>query len=147
MFKKLFLFSVAAFMLSAQVWAQKIPTFDLFHGDGCPHCANERAWIESDLKVMYPDLKVNEYEVWFDAGNKVLWEARLKDFDMKPSGVPTNIIGDQVLVGFDPNAILAEMEKNFGAPAVKIEKKEESHAESGSWWNSMLETILGWFGA
>ncbi len=132
-------------LVSTQVWAQRIPTIEIFHGNGCPHCAQELDWIESELKPMYPDLKVLEYEVWFHPENKTLWENRMKKFNLKPQAVPTNIVGNQVLVGFKKEALLAEMKKNFGEPK-KIEKKVEVKTEKKSWWSGFLETILGWFG-
>lgn len=36
------------------------PTLILFHGEGCPHCASERAWLE-ELALAYPQLRIEQY--------------------------------------------------------------------------------------
>src|SRR5690606_24940897 len=43
----------------------------LFWGDGCPHCAAEKEWLEQ-AREDYPDLEVHEYEVWYDEANRAL---------------------------------------------------------------------------
>ena len=100
--------------------AQEIPSLDFFHGAECPHCHEEKKWF-STLKQMYPDLQINEYEVWHDVKNQALWQTRLKTLGKTPRAVPTNIIKDEVIVGFNPEAILATMQKHFGDPSIPLE--------------------------
>lgn len=101
--------------------AQRIPTLTFFHGATCPHCHNEKKWFP-ELKQMYPDLQINEYEVWNNPENKALFEARMRELGQEAGGVPTNVIGEEVIVGFNKSAILAAMEKNYGAPVVSADE-------------------------
>ena len=70
----------------------------LFHGDGCPHCADMRAFV-FDLQERYPDLAVREYEVWHDDTNARLFEETLLALGEVPRAVPTVVVGGQVIVG------------------------------------------------
>lgn len=133
---------IASFAFVQAISAQAIPTLDFFHGRECPHCHKEKAWFP-ELKEAYPDIKINEYEVWHDAENAALAEARMKELGLEFSGVPTNIIGDEAIVGFNPDGILELLEKNYGAPAVVVDSSDE---DSGSWISTFLEKILSWFG-
>lgn len=123
------------------VQAQKIPTLTLFHGETCPHCINERKWLP-ELQVMYPDLKINEYEVWNNPENKLLFEARMREMGQEAGGVPTNVIGEDVIVGFNKPGILAAMEKNFGAPVITA---EEIEANKPSFWQKIVQFFQSLF--
>lgn len=72
----------------------------LFHGEGCPHCAEAKPYLES-LKSRYPSLKIYEYEVWQDAVNQQLFQKMAEAYNQQPQGVPTVFIGDKVIVGYD----------------------------------------------
>ncbi len=80
----------------------------VFHGDGCPHCAAMFDFLE-DLATRYPDLVVTDHEVWYDTENQQLFEATLAALGEEPSGVPTVVIDDRVIVGHSP-AIEARIE-------------------------------------
>ena len=72
----------------------------LFWGDGCPHCAAEKEWLEGVLDE-YPGLTVSEYEVWYDEGNRQKFVEAGERLGFEPAGVPTTIIDDRVWVGFN----------------------------------------------
>lgn len=78
------------------------PTVELvlFAGEGCPHCAQARAFY-ADLVERYPGLKVSEYEVWHDAENRARFEATAKELGFTAQSVPTTVIGQRYWVGFD----------------------------------------------
>ena len=44
--------------------AQFIPTLDFFYGAECPHCHDEMKWFDQTLVLLYPDIKINKYEMW-----------------------------------------------------------------------------------
>lgn len=93
-------------------------TLVLFHGEGCPHCAAERAFLD-DLAQTYPQLQVEEHEVWYDEQGRQLLIATAEQLGFEPSGVPVTIIGDRVWIGFDTTTaqeITAAVEST-GAPA------------------------------
>jgi len=71
----------------------------VFHGEGCPHCANALAFL-GDLQADHPTLTVHEYEVWYDATNRALLEAFAAAYRRPIEGVPILILGDEWWVGF-----------------------------------------------
>ena len=75
------------------------PTIALFHGDGCPHCAAERAFL-ADLVAAHPEVTVDAHEVWYDPAGRDLLLATAQRMGFEPTGVPVTIIGDQVWIGF-----------------------------------------------
>lgn len=78
---------------------EKDITLYLFHGDGCPHCAEEISFLDS-ISNDYDNLNVVKYEVWYNDENAALLTEVEKAFDIKRSGVPTTVIGDTVILGF-----------------------------------------------
>ncbi len=104
------------FLNTVSTHAQAVPKMEFFYGAECPHCHDEMEWFP-DLLKMYPDLEIEKIEVWHNPKNKIRWAQRLAEFGMTPSGVPTNIInGTDVIVGFEPDALLASFQKHFGPP-------------------------------
>ena len=83
------------------VQAKEIPeiTLYLFHGDGCPHCAEEISFLES-IEDDYSNLKIQKYEVWYDDDNAELLKKVEDAFSITRTGVPTTVIGDTVIKGF-----------------------------------------------
>jgi thiol-disulfide isomerase/thioredoxin len=71
----------------------------LFWGDGCPHCAEEKEWLAEAVE-QYPQLVVVQHEVWYDAGNRELFEQTAQRLGFEPSGVPTTVIGQRHWVGW-----------------------------------------------
>lgn len=74
-------------------------TLYLFHGDGCPHCAEEIRFLEG-IEEKYKDLKIVKYEVWYDKENSELLKEVQDTFEISTKGVPTNVIGSTVITGF-----------------------------------------------
>lgn len=89
--------------------AQDFPTFELYYGAECPHCHKEMKWLET-LKQEHPELEIQTFEVWHNNDNKDLWQKRMNELNHEIQGVPTNIIGNEVIVGFKQ----AEIEKALG---------------------------------
>lgn len=108
--------AMAGFFAVDDTFAQRMPVLELYYGAECPHCHDEKKWLPT-LQKMYPDLKIEEYEVWHNPENQKKAQARLEELGQKFSGVPTNVIDEEIIVGFDKNKILAVMNSKFGAPA------------------------------
>ena len=72
----------------------------LFHGQECPHCEEERQWLET-IKEKYND-KVNfqYFEVWHNLDNASIMERTKIKLGINYNGVPLTIIGDQYFQGF-----------------------------------------------
>ena len=75
-------------------------TVVLFHGEGCPHCAAEQAFLD-ELSATHPQLRVEEHEVWYDQQGQELLIATAERLGFEPTGVPVTIIDDRVWIGFD----------------------------------------------
>jgi len=74
-------------------------TIYFFWGDGCPHCAEEEIFLEQ-LKMEYPQMTVQDYEVWYDKGNQEILKKVADVMSFEPKGVPVTIIGNEVWIGF-----------------------------------------------
>ena len=72
----------------------------LFHGQDCPHCAEEKVWLE-EIKDKYRD-KVNfyYYEVWYNTDNAKLMDKVKEKFAIEKNAVPLTIIGEKYYLGF-----------------------------------------------
>ena len=97
--KILLLLVLLLFPLSTYAYENDNVTLYFFHGDGCPHCALEREYLK-ELQEKYPKLKIERYEVWYDDENSELLSKVEKAFGTTRSGVPTNVIGNTIMVGF-----------------------------------------------
>lgn len=71
----------------------------LFWGDGCPHCAAEKEWLETAAQH-YPLLQITMYEVWYDEANQRLLEGMAARMGFEASGVPVTIVGDRYWIGW-----------------------------------------------
>ncbi len=98
-----------------------------FEGQGCPYCAKMKSYLEG-LKVDYPNLKVYEFEVYFNKENQVLFEKMARAYGAETSGVPTIFVDDEVINGADfekvKNAIERCSKETCISPIDKIKNLE-----------------------
>ena len=92
------LFLVLLFPFSVFASEEKV-TLYFFHGNGCPHCAEEEVFLK-ELQEKYPDIIIERYEVWYNNRNAELLEKVETAFQVTRSGVPTNVIGDTIIMGY-----------------------------------------------
>lgn len=71
----------------------------LFYGNGCPHCKSLEEFLNK-IKDDYPNLKIHEYETWYNTSNakKLSEVANLLNENVK--GVPFTVIGGEVISGY-----------------------------------------------
>lgn len=74
-------------------------TIYLFYGDGCPHCAAEKEFLD-DVEDKYDNVELIYYEVWKDAENRDFLENVKDKMQINRSGVPVTIIGETSIVGY-----------------------------------------------
>jgi len=92
-----------------------------FWGDGCPHCAAEKPFLEA-LKQKYPSLEVRDYETWHSTDNAKLYSDMCTAYGIKPLGVPATFVGAfEPVVGYDKDS----------TTGAKIESLVKSCMESG----------------
>lgn len=96
-------------------------TLYYFWGEGCPHCAKAKVFLEK-MKQKYPELQIKDYEVWYNPENAKLFEKMLKEHGARPPyGVPTFFIGDRYISGYHSDEttgreIEEEIRKALGLP-------------------------------
>lgn len=71
----------------------------LFFGDGCPHCAMEKEYLE-ELTKEYKELNVIKYEVWYNEENSMFLKQIADETNKTLTGVPVTIIGQTIITGF-----------------------------------------------
>jgi glutaredoxin len=85
-------------VLALPAWAAaKVPVY-LFWGDGCPHCAKEKPFLEAMAKRLPIELRL--YEVWHDDANLQKMEDMAAAMGFEANGVPVTIIGNRHWVGY-----------------------------------------------
>lgn len=100
--KALFLLLIffCIFLATKIVFAQQKVEVYFFWGQGCPHCAAEKPFLEK-LKQKYPQLVVKDFEVYYNSENQKLFKEVAKAYNTEPYGVPMTFIGKEFIVGFD----------------------------------------------
>jgi glutaredoxin len=73
---------------------------DVFTRSGCPHCAQAKVYLQK-LQKRHPTLTVVEHRVDQDPEAAQLLMDRLKERHISVVGVPTFVIGKEVVVGFE----------------------------------------------
>ncbi len=92
------LFSLLTFLPREILASQKVEIY-FFWGQGCPHCAQEKPFLEK-LKQKYPQLEVKEFEVYYNSNNRELFQKIAKAYNTEPQGVPMTFIGKDFIIGF-----------------------------------------------
>ena len=94
----------AVLLLPASVDAQDIltdhPILYLFWGDGCPHCEDEKKFLEN-LQDRYPELEMRYFEVWNVAENRAIAEGLRQAYELTSSSVPMTFIGRWTITGYE----------------------------------------------
>jgi len=100
--KKLKLIVPLIFILLISIaYAQKNNvTIYYFYGDGCPHCADAKPFLQS-LESKYPELTIKSFETWYNKSNADLFIDMSAACGTKVVGVPTFFIGHKPIIGFD----------------------------------------------
>ena len=71
-----------------------------FWGDGCPHCATEKPFLE-EMEQEYPELEVKMFETWKNPDNAELFQKVAAAYGIQARGVPATFIGDyEPIVGY-----------------------------------------------
>lgn len=98
-----------------------------FWGDGCPHCEEQFAFLDS-IESEYGDLyNLYTFETWQNEENAELLKTFSDAMEVESRGVPYTIIGEEVFTGFSEsmesefiNAIVEEKDKSFDVYFDKI---------------------------
>jgi cytochrome c biogenesis protein CcdA/glutaredoxin len=105
-------------------------TLVLFHGEGCPHCAAERAWL-AELARARPGVRIEQYEVWNDPGNRALLADYAERLGFEPVGVPVTVVGEEVWIGFS-EGIAAEIDSAVASALADADGSGSSGASTAA---------------
>lgn len=115
-FKKIALIflSLVVFLsfLPINVGASSQLDIHLFWGEGCPHCAKEKAFLSEYLKQK-PEVTLNLYEVYYSSENALLMQNVAKAINADASGVPFLVIGNESIVGFAEGSTDVDIESRI----------------------------------
>ncbi len=81
----------------------------LFWGNGCPHCAKEKEFL-NEILPKYPQVNYNDYEVYYNQANSELMRKVSSMLGSNINGIPYLIIGDKEFVGFSEGITDLEIE-------------------------------------
>ena len=96
---KSFIFILLLFISINTVQASEV-NVHFFHGDGCPHCADEEEFLDYLKSNTYLDFKVTRYEIWKDKENAKFLSDLARNMDWNVRGVPFTVVGDKIFSGF-----------------------------------------------
>lgn len=71
-----------------------------FWGDGCPHCAEEKVFLEK-LVGKYPNVEIKDLEVWKNKENARAFKAAMERLGAEQIVVPVTVIANRIFYGFD----------------------------------------------
>jgi len=98
-FLLIFIFFLSIFLPKGVLASEKVEIY-FFWGQGCPHCAKEKPFLE-ELKQKYPQLEIKEFEVYYSEENQKLFQKVAQAYNTQPEGVPMTFIGKDFIVGFE----------------------------------------------
>lgn len=107
------------------VHAEETVNLYLFHGDGCPHCAAEREFLD-EIKDNYENLDIHLYEVWYDEENQELMQKVKDALNIEQNGVPLTVIDSDYYIGYNTDT------------GMKIEDKIKNYSPG----ENVVENIL-----
>lgn len=70
-----------------------------FWGEGCPHCAKEKIFLEN-LKEKYPGLKIYEFEIWHNSDNVKILQEVGEELKADISLIPFTVVGEKYNTGY-----------------------------------------------
>lgn len=107
----LFIFALLASFWFTSPVANATESFDLviFYGNTCPHCHHALAYFQ-ELQDEYPEMQIHEYEVYANRDNIPKFLEFAENYGVKAGAVPTIFIGEQAMIGFSREDVLAAVQ-------------------------------------
>ena len=133
--------SAAAATVSAQ--AQEWTETDLlfFWGDGCPHCAAQKVWLDQAADE-YPDLTIHDFEVWYDEQNRAVLVEVAREMGFEPRGVPVTVLGQRHWVGWS-DTVQTELTAHIAATLAAGADEVPDEAAGGADVTTIDVPVLG----
>ena len=109
--KILFVLTLFLVLPFTKVNAEEV-TVTLFYGDGCPHCSNEKQYLDILKYQLGDNLNIEQYEVWNNDKNNELLSKVRATFNDDNTGVPFLVIGNKFFSGYNDD-IAKEIKKTI----------------------------------
>ncbi|MEX0920016.1 MAG: thioredoxin family protein [Candidatus Pacearchaeota archaeon] len=84
-------------------------TIYFFWGDGCPHCATQKPYLEEWAVKYDGEVEIKMFETWKNSDNVPLFQEAAQAYGIQARGVPTTFICENHWVGFS-SSMVPEME-------------------------------------
>ena len=84
----------------------------LFYGQECPHCEEERIWLDNIIKEYDNKINVYYFEVWHNDENVIIMNKAKEKLEITSNNIPLTIISDKYFVGFS-NTVASRIEENI----------------------------------
>lgn len=109
--KILFILTLFLVLPFTKVNAEEV-TATLFYGDGCPHCAHEKQYLDILKYQLGDNLNIEQYEVWNNDKNNELLSKVRATFNDDNTGVPFLVVGNKFFSGYNDD-IAKEIKKTI----------------------------------
>ncbi len=83
-----------------------------FWGEGCPHCAHEKPFLQS-MEDENPEVKVYGYEVWKSSQNRNFLIEVSETLEKEVTGVPFTVVGNETFTGFSASVTAPKIESRI----------------------------------
>ena len=103
--------------------AKRAFTIEVYTRPGCPHCVQAKTYL-SGLTERHPGLSIVEHDVIRDPQALEKLRELSERRSIRAPGVPTLVIGDVVLVGFDPDVTPKRLESALSQAAAPPTRSE-----------------------
>lgn len=90
--------AIFCFFSIIQVEAKEVEMY-FFWGQGCPHCSEQKKFLEK-IKQDYPELKIKDFEIYYNKDNLELFKRVGKAYGINPTGIPMTFIDKTYVSGF-----------------------------------------------
>ena len=84
----------------------------LFYGQECPHCEEERIWLDNIIKEYDNKINVYYFEVWHNDENVIIMNKAKEKLEITSNNIPLTIISDKYYVGFS-DTVASRIEENI----------------------------------
>lgn len=126
---------------------RSLQTIEVFVREGCPHCTDAKAFL-IQLQQERPGLDVQLHAVDTDAAARDRLIALSRAAGAWPPGVPTFVIGDRVLIGFDDAQhtgleLRALLDASMAAPATALDSSLFGRLNASQMGLPLFTLVLG----
>jgi len=111
-------------------------TVYFFYSLDCPHCKFEKSFIEQ-LEKDYPEIVLEGYEVKYNSKNREYFFEKLDQLNKPYKGVPTTIVGDQIIYGYSSDELSGVEIKNKIFDLYCIDEKKDEKSVNIPFWGQI----------